>query len=157
MKWISIGSGLTYNSFEGRQSGLSFGFSGHYEYQKRLFTLQYIGTGELGTGEITARPFRSTSHFGILYSAFKKFPETIVSFGIGPSFTRFRERGELISNNSPSASEYEKIISNKFGFIFNGQAFIYVKHGLGINLYANLNTKNSFVGLLFSLHFGKFR
>jgi len=156
-KFVSIGFGSTLKAFEGNHSGISIGITGQYQMKKDIVSLQFVSNGESRSLAYNPRPNLSISHFGILYSKFRRSPENIISIGAGPALVRFTDRGDLIKDNYPSASEYEKIVSNYFGFIIHGQALAFRKIGIGLNLYANINSRNTFLGFFISLYFGKFK
>jgi len=155
--WLSLGLGSTFKAFDDNHSGISIGMIGQYQFQKNILSLQLISNTELRSLAYNPRPNLSISHISILYSRLVKGKNSILAVGVGPGYVKFIERGDLIKDNWPSASEYEKLVHHHLGAIVNAQALIFGSiFGLGINYYVNLNPKQIFSGFLVCLHFGKF-
>lgn len=157
--WISFGLGSSINAFPEDHSELSGSISYQFQVKKNTILIQSIYNTEYYSGGDTPNPNLSISHTSIILSRYINTQKGFfLSLGTGPSYNRFIERGKLRKENWPSASIYDKIISDNFGANLITQVIFFSSHvGFGISAYRNVNTKRSFTGYLFRLDFGEFR
>ncbi len=155
--WVSLGIGSTLKAFDENHSGISAGVIGNYQYSRNLLSLQMIYNSEMRSLAYNPRPNLSISHISLIYSRLLQGKDYLLSAGIGPGYNTFIERGGLVKDNWPSASEYEKLVSHHIGMIMVAQAFLHGSlFGFGIDYFININKKKTMSGFLICLRFGKF-
>lgn len=155
--WVSLGIGSTFKAFADNHSGISTGVIGNYKYTKNLLSFQIISNSEMRSLAYNPRPNLSINHIGLIYSRFLKGKGYLLTAGAGPGYNNFIERGELIKDKWPSASEYEKLVSHNLGIIVATQAFLHGSiFGFGIDYFININKKKTISGFLFCLRLGRF-
>jgi len=155
--WVSLGIGSTFKAFDDNHSGISAGVIGNYKYAKNLISLQMISNSEMRSLAYNPRPNLSISHISLILSKLLQGKDYLLSAGIGSGYNTFIERGELVKDNWPSASEYEKLVSHNIGMIVATQAFLHGSvFGFGVDYFININKKKTMSGFLFCLRFGKF-
>lgn len=145
-----------------QQEGTGIGGSAEFAVQKNksLYALGFTGVTELGI-------FRAFStnvgSLNLSYGrAFKK-PQTLSTVSAGIGFITAVERGAFIQSGSIlfiSIGEYQKIRKHGIGVPLSAKAFWLHRglfHGLGAELYANINSVSNFYGINLSRHFGKIK
>ena len=147
--WLALGGGFgssqSFSSFSG-------GFFLSYANEKQIFTLRYTASSNLGNIEPLSagskNRLKQLNEFGALIGMIYRQSITKLSASAGISYLNFDYK--FHKNLKPI---------DHVGIPLQFQVILSPIHliGCGLTSYANLNTKNSMFGVLFTLYFGKVR
>ena len=150
--WIYYGVGP---GVFGSHTGLSIGGGVCHQREEHIFLvrLTQVREFEISFGGPTI-PAEEVLGLAVLYGVSKRIGSRVNSLAIGLSITRRTRRGARL--NPLLGSDYEEIRTYSPGIPIDSQLFItpLSKFGFGIDLFYDLNTRDSSGGLLLSLQFG---
>lgn len=159
--WMNcgIGSGIKRSS-----AGLAYGGNISYQFGNNLTSIRLIYTAEeqWGNSLYKNEPYENFWDVGILYGRNLKDERDFISISAGIAIVGGVKRGQHwggVYNGNLIIQYYEKVPFLTIGIPIQFQI---VKiptpfWGLGVTGFANVNRKNTFVGILISSAFGKFK
>ena len=150
--WISAGyGGGTYNA----ASGVSLSL----QQENHLYSVRFVAVSETSILDFfpDAYPSEYVQDVSFLYGRVTKSEGSVFAYSIGLGSVEGVRRGDYIGTVLFQGETYEQINYSALGIPVEFKYFS-VEDGTGIGLYAfaNINKEKSFVGVMLSLHFGKF-
>jgi len=159
--WLNcgIGSGIGRGS-----SGLAHGGNISYLFRNNLLSIRSVYTGETQweNSLFKNEPYENFWDAGVLYGRNIKVENDFISIAVGVAIVGGKKRGQHIGTgyNWISITQYYeelRFLTVGIPIQFQLLRIPISSWGLGITGFANLNRKNSFVGMLLSSAFGKFK
>ena len=159
--WLKLGLG---SGIRNHMSGLSIGGNIAYQFGTNLLSIRSVFTGETQFRNFFFfnEPFESFWDIGTLYGKNIKTKYLFTSIAIGIGVIGGMRRGRYLYTVYGWPGEthyYEKLPFFTIGIPIEAQiSWIPTSFcGMGITAFANLNRRNSFVGILLSKLFGKLK
>lgn len=159
---FSLGGGFA-NGYPQQEAGAT-ALGGSLEFalqnKKTVYALGFTGVSEfLPLASYSVQ--NSISSFGITYGKVYQRKALFSSISAGISLVTSEERGSFISSDPGwfGTSYYEKIKSHTIGIPISAKVLWIPSrvYGIGVEVYANLNSKSSFYGINLCHQFGKLR
>jgi hypothetical protein len=150
--WVNLGVG-------GSSAGLSGGLGISYQTGNKLISLRFISNSKysetMAGGQTTPETIWDV---GALYGLISKRSFGYISISGGVSLVGGKIHGEYLGNIN-WINTYEQINVITPGIPLEAQIFLtpFRSLGLGVNVFANLNPKKTFGGVLFCIQIGKLR
>ncbi len=121
-----------------------------YKYNKNLFSARYTGITGL---ELFSNFSEHVSDFALLYGRTVEKNRFVFSLSGGLSYVNGVKKGFVIPNKNLFAADYEQISYTAIGFPIESKCVFYPKKhiGIGAEYFADINSENSFQGLMLVL------
>lgn len=147
--------------------GVSGGFSSkwaggaiilNYQRDKELFTARYLGVVD---NELHAVPSETVEEIGLLYGRGFVGEASFHSVAVGLGYVRDVNRGAFVQGPTRffGPSRYEQVGKSTVGIAIDVQTMWLPAKGLGFGLHGvgNVNSLEPFLGIFFTVSFGKLR